>query len=717
MIESSKKEKIAILGGGLGSMTTALALTDPDINPDWKDKYEITLYQDGWRLGGKGASGRGQYGRIEEHGLHIWMGFYENSFIAIDKVYQEVQQYTDGCFKTWQDAFKPHNFIVLEEKFGDKWTNWEFNFPPNGELPGDGKELPTLWAYIKMTIGWMHELFKDSKHLQFENEKSKHHHNKIIGWLESIWHDIKIVFEAEELVLGEKLILTLTNLVEKLDDDSSKHEEHHHNLMIKMLEELTQWLTHKMDDEFAKHENARHLYLLLDMGATIIKGLLKDKIMFSNGGFDELDKYDLHEWLEMHGASEMNYKVEKSTLLKGLYDLVFAFRNGEINKPSFAAGAALRSIFRIVWTYKGSVFWKMQAGMGDTIFTPMYVVLKNRGVKFKFFHRVTNLELNSDKDLIDRIKIEKQVNIKEDEYDPLVRVGELDCWPSEPIYDRIKEGDKLKENNIDLESFWTKWENVEKCTLERGKHFDSVVFGISIGSIPYLCKELVDANENWQKMIDNVETVKTLAMQLWLKPDLKELGWMDKSPVIDAFADPFNTWADMSHLKDKEDWPENSKPQNIAYFCGPMLGGIPDKSEKNVQLKENEKIKKAGFDWLEKYSSQYWPTATSKEDPKGLDLNDLVDPKATTATEKYNSQFWHAAVNPSERYVLSVKGSTEHRLAPDKSGFKNLVLTGDWTRNGFNAGCVEATVMSGLLASNAITGFPKKEDIIGLGNP
>ena len=26
--------------------------------PNWNDDYEITVYQMGWRLGGKGASGR-----------------------------------------------------------------------------------------------------------------------------------------------------------------------------------------------------------------------------------------------------------------------------------------------------------------------------------------------------------------------------------------------------------------------------------------------------------------------------------------------------------------------------------------------------------------------------------------------------------------------------------------------------------------------------------
>ena len=48
------KKKVAILGGGVGGMTAAFDLTN---DPDWKDRFdEITVYQLGWRLGGKGAS-------------------------------------------------------------------------------------------------------------------------------------------------------------------------------------------------------------------------------------------------------------------------------------------------------------------------------------------------------------------------------------------------------------------------------------------------------------------------------------------------------------------------------------------------------------------------------------------------------------------------------------------------------------------------------------
>jgi uncharacterized protein with NAD-binding domain and iron-sulfur cluster len=75
----SDVRRIAILGGGVASLSTALELTSV---PDWQTRYDITVYQMGWRLGGKGASSRNPAagGRIEEHGLHVWFGCYDNAF-------------------------------------------------------------------------------------------------------------------------------------------------------------------------------------------------------------------------------------------------------------------------------------------------------------------------------------------------------------------------------------------------------------------------------------------------------------------------------------------------------------------------------------------------------------------------------------------------------------------------------------------------------------
>ena len=73
------KKKIAVLGGGTGSLSAVWSLTSL---PDWQDRFDITVYQMGWRCGGKGASGRNPnvHQRIEEHGLHVWFGCYDNAW-------------------------------------------------------------------------------------------------------------------------------------------------------------------------------------------------------------------------------------------------------------------------------------------------------------------------------------------------------------------------------------------------------------------------------------------------------------------------------------------------------------------------------------------------------------------------------------------------------------------------------------------------------------
>src|SRR5258708_14917659 len=149
MPHPSKPEKIAILGGGPAALAAAFELTS---QPGWKDRYEITLYQLGWRLGGKCATGHGVNSRIEEHGWHIWMGFYENAFNLMRRCYDELDRKPAEAFATWQDAFKPHTFLVGEECFNGQWIHRPTDLPTNRELPGEGTELEPLWTYLSMAI-------------------------------------------------------------------------------------------------------------------------------------------------------------------------------------------------------------------------------------------------------------------------------------------------------------------------------------------------------------------------------------------------------------------------------------------------------------------------------------------------------------------------------------------------------------------------------------
>ena len=108
-----KPIKVAVIGGGCAAISAAFELSRPAHN----GKYQVTIYQLGWRLGGKGASGRGPADRIEEHGLHLWMGSYENAFRLIRECYAELGRDRRKCrIADWRDAFSPAPFIGLAKR-------------------------------------------------------------------------------------------------------------------------------------------------------------------------------------------------------------------------------------------------------------------------------------------------------------------------------------------------------------------------------------------------------------------------------------------------------------------------------------------------------------------------------------------------------------------------------------------------------------------------
>ena len=76
-----------------------------------------------------------------------------------------------------------------------------------------------------------------------------------------------------------------------------------------------------------------------------------------------------------HGATKTSLD---SRFLTGIYDLVFAYEDGD-REPRLAAGVALRGALRMFFTYRGAMFWRMRSGMGDAVFAPLYKVLSSAG--------------------------------------------------------------------------------------------------------------------------------------------------------------------------------------------------------------------------------------------------------------------------------------------------------------------------------------------------
>ncbi len=150
-----------------------------------------------------------------------------------------------------------------------------------------------------------------------------------------------------------------------------------------------------------------------------------------------------------------------------------------------------------------------------------------------------------------------------------------------------------------------------------------------------------------------------------------------------AYVEPFATWADMTHLVPRERWPEDSTPRNIAYFCGPLreeekippFGNHPE-----FPAQQEERVLDMAHSWFDEFATSVLPGAEAPGPHDNLDFDLLVDPKSGAGRERLKAQYFRANVNPSDRYVVSLPGTTEFRPRADESGFGNLFIAGDWLR-------------------------------------
>jgi uncharacterized protein with NAD-binding domain and iron-sulfur cluster len=448
----------------------------------------------------------------------------------------------------------------------------------------------------------------------------------------------------------------------------------------------------------------RRAWILADYGISMMTGVLKDKLY--REPFDSINNLTHVQWLAQNGADDITLQ---SGLIRALHDIMFAYKDTQLN---IEAGTALRSIFRMV-RYRGAAIYRMTAGMGDVIFAPLYEALDKRGVDIKFFHIVREIipDPDPDKKQIKEIRIGVQAtvskNVKDGQYNPIFNVKGLPCWPSTPFYDQLEQGTELEALQINLEDYHAPWKDINQIPLVAGKDFDIAILGISLGSFPDVCPDILKTNNAWAAMYANVLTTPTQSAQIWLKPTLEKLGWTEPGPpFIGALPDTtMDTYADMAHLIKMEDWPEGVVG-DIAYYAGALPIETPPNDALN-DAKENT------ADVL-KTIKKLWPDANKFKISNALPWYSLVAPTGVRGIERLYDQYFRGNVLGSERYVLTVAGSTQYRLEGDKSGYDNLYLAGDWTKNGYNCGMIESAVMSGMLTSQAISGYP--EGISGLGD-
>lgn len=597
------KQRVLVLGGGCAGVAAAWALSRTD---ELRQRFDVTVVQHGHRLGGKGATGRDptRGDAILEHGLHLWLGFYQEAFAMMRDIYEHWDKPASGPQSSIESAFAPLRDITLMGGSNDSPDYWHMRFP---QLPGRPWDAPST-----SSIRWLHV---------------------IRSWAAGI--------------------------KEALVNDAN-----------------ARWTTER-------------LRLVTGLSAAIVKGLTLELSRHGERCWDVMDQLDLRAWLQANGASAA---AADAPPVRALYDLGFAYPDGIAgpHRGAMAAGAGLRALLQIFGGYRGAPFWRMTAGMGDTVFAPAYEVLRQRGVNFRFFHRVDSLRLQGRS--VERVELGVQAHIKGDAYNPLVQIGTVRAWPAQPKLNQLQ-------SIVDDDLEGDRGGSLEACELVRGVDFDHVVLAIPSTAHRHFAAELIAANPAYRRMVEHTNAVPTIAGQWWLARSHNQLGWNGPAPVVTGLPGLFRTWADMSEVIDAENWA--TRPNGLAYFCNvapPQLHNTYDPHTAAQTVHEQMQA------WAKNLSTTIWPNTRAiggnHFDTGALHSDRLRQPWAV--------QYARANVRQWERYVLSLPGSMQHRLAPHQSGFDNVWLAGDWTRNAINGGSVEGAVSSGLMAAQGISEMPPR---------
>ena len=700
--------KVAIIGGGCGSVAAAFELS----RPRHQNKYHVTLYQMGWRLGGKGASGRGPSDRIEEHGLHIWLGFYDNAFGLLRECYKELDRDKRRWrFADWRDAFMPDSHVgVANCSAQGDWGSWTAHIPSSAGLPGDPIDPNvhfTIGNYLSHAMTLLRVLlFGVETHALYQCDD-----DGIYYTINSLAR-VGVLSGAAGLIEAISLVETALQHVPKFTSAN----------VVRLVEMIVGGVRERLEHFVEDDPEARFKWEIIDIVVATLVGFARFGLFTDPRGFDAIDDYDCREWLRINGASE---RALNSGYLLALHDFVFAFEDGNPVRPRISAGLAMRAIMRFFFSYRGALFWKMRAGMGDVVFTPFYEALVDRGVDFQFFHRLTNVKLAnpSEGSYIAALEFDIQAKIRDGKpYDPLVEINSVKCWPSKPNYVQLEDAERLEKDGVDFECHWHREASSTK-TLHVTHDFDLVILGVSIGEIPYVCKEILARDARWRAMVANIKTVATQAFQIWLKKDLQQLGWKAQPVTFSGYERPFETWADMAQVVPAEVW--RDPPGTVIYFCGllPDINVGRDFEDPDYPGLRHDEVGQSAIRYLNKQIGTFWPKATNLAGFRWEILTDyredgsLDSATALRGEARFASQFWKANINPTDRYVLSLPGTSKFRISPLDMTYDNLTVAGDWTNCGFNLGCVEAAVMSGRLAAHAISGYPALEDIVAYDHP
>ncbi|HEV8689066.1 MAG TPA: NAD(P)-binding protein, partial [Ideonella sp.] len=619
------RQSVVILGGGMAALAAAHELSR---TADLRRRYRVTVLQRGWRLGGKCASSRSPHPadprdtqRIEEHGLHVWFGFYVNAFRLMRDCYAQLGWLAFSI----AHQFERRNSTPLMEHYDGRWILWPLDFPadPPGVEPGFKDTTPTLAQIVErltqLAFGQLTALQRELLALGGADWQP------LSEWLSQLlaspqWTILRLPPVKGVMAKLRGTFDALVGIQAPPPEPAALVPAGLQDLLSKMartaLDSPWDRLRARIEllgpDEPDLFDRLRRMWLIADLAGAALRGLGVESGPILAKGLDALDDRDLRQWLSQHGAHDESVS---SAPVRALYDLCFAYSDGDstsFSSANFAAGAALRCALRIGLGYQGAVCYTMTAGMGESVIAPLHQLLERNGVGFEFFHRVESLKLDG-QGRVAELRIRRQAKLQSGKaYDPLRTLASgMKYWPPRPRFELIQDGAQLEQRtDIDFESDLSppwKDEAAEIFSLRQDDgRLAKVVLAISVEPLKGgLSDDIGQVHPPWRTMLSDLSTVATQSAQLWFNRDVGGLGYRDPKhpPAMIAAPEPMDVWADMSSVIKTEQWDAQLVPASVQYICGPLAGSFASVVAAQGRVRSNTAV------WLDRMGAAAWRNA------------------------------------------------------------------------------------------------------------
>ena len=246
--------------------------------------------------------------------------------------------------------------------------------------------------------------------------------------------------------------------------------------------------------------------------------------------------------------------------------------------------------------------------------------------------------------------------------------------------------------------------DVGRRTLEAGRDFDVVVFGISLGMVRTSAPELVEhvtglAVHGRQPRDRRHPVPPALAGR---GRGRTSGGPARPGATVSGFVKPFDTWASMSHLLPVEDWPAADAAADHRLLLRRAGRARPVGRRRRPAHDERDAVRAAGpgSSWTPRRT--LWPAAVDDARlPLVAAVRRWIVGDRRTRAGSTTSTGGPTSIPPTST-SSPCRAPTSTGCSRDATGFDNLVVAGDWTDSGLNAGCVEAATRSGQLAAQAV---------------